>query len=142
MSIEKIWILAEENDGAPITARLELRQPRTDTGRLRWPPWPGAATAAGMAATLGEHGATTVYDVGDLGGALPGVPVAAAMAALVEGGTAPDAILFPATYDGRDIAGRLSVMLDRPVLTNVVGLTEADGGLTSTHTIFGGSHRS
>ena len=60
--------------------------------------------------------------MGDLGGALPGVPVAAAMAALIEGGNAPDAILIPATYDGRDIAGRLSAKLDRPVLTNVTGL--------------------
>ncbi|MGA2393376.1 MAG: hypothetical protein ABSH03_08510, partial [Candidatus Lustribacter sp.] len=82
---------------------------------------------------------TTVHDVGDLGGSLPGSPVAAAIAAAVEGGSAPDAILFPASYDGRDIAGRLSVRLDRPVLTNVVDLNEGDGGLVSTHAIFGGS---
>ena len=73
----------------------------------------GSDTAS-LAAALGEYGATTVYDVGDLGGALPGVPVASAMAALIEGGNAPDAILIPATYDGRDIAGRLSVKLDKP----------------------------
>jgi electron transfer flavoprotein alpha subunit len=81
-----------------------------------------------------------VYDVGDLGGALPGVPVSAALAALIEGGNAPDAILIPATYDGRDVAGRLSVKLDRPVLTNVTGLVAGDGGLSSQHPIFGGSH--
>ena len=97
------------------------------------------ADAASLAGPLGEYGATTVYDVGDLGGALPGVPVAAAMAALVEGGNAPDAILFPATYDGRDVAGRLSAKLDRPVLTNVTGLVESDGGLSSQHPVFGGS---
>ena len=77
---------------------------------------------ASLAAGLGEYGATTVYDVGDLGGALPGAPVAAAIAALVEAGNGPDALLIPATYDGRDVAGRLSVRLDRPVLTNVTGL--------------------
>ena len=54
-------------------------------------------------------------------------------------GSGPDAVLLPATYDGRDIAGRLSVKLDRPVLTNVVGLSEADGGLVSQHAIFGGA---
>jgi electron transfer flavoprotein alpha subunit len=48
-------------------------------------------------------------------------------------------VLLPATYDGRDIAGRLSVKLDRPVLTNVVDLTEAEGGLVSQHAIFGGA---
>ena len=57
----------------------------------------------------------------------------------VASGGGPDAVLFPATYDGRDIAGRLSVKLDRPVLTNVVGLTAGDGGLVSEHAIFGGS---
>jgi electron transfer flavoprotein alpha subunit len=98
----------------------------------------GDATAS-VAATLGEYGVTTVHDVGDLAGSLPGAPVSAAIAALVAAGSGPDAILFPATYDGRDIAGRLSVKLDRPVLTNVVGLTAGDGGLVSEHAIFGGS---
>ena len=68
------------------------------------------------------------------------MPVAAALAALVEGGNAPDAIFLPATYEGRDIAGRLSAKLDRPVLTNVTGLVESDGGLSSQHPVFGGSH--
>ncbi len=139
MSIGTIWILAEENDGAPITASLELAShAHTLADSVAAVAWGGGA--AGMAGTLGEHGVGTVYDIGDLDGALPGVPVAAAIAALIQGGTAPDAILFPATYEGRDIAGRLSVMLDRPVLTNVVGLTEVGDGLASTHTIFGGSH--
>ncbi len=61
------------------------------------------------------------------------------MAALVKGGNAPDAILFPATYEGRDIAGRLSAKLDKPVLTNVTGLVASDGGLSSQHPAFGGN---
>ena len=72
-----------------------------------------------MAAALGEYGATRVHDVGDLGGALPGVPVASAIAALVEAGARARRPPVPATYDGRDVAGRLSAKLDRPVLTNV-----------------------
>jgi electron transfer flavoprotein alpha subunit len=98
----------------------------------------GADTAS-LADTLGEYGATTVHDVGDIGDALPGVPVASAMAALVQAGNAPDAILIPATYDGRDVAGRLSAKLDVPVLTNVTGLVVGDG-LSSQHPVFGGSH--
>jgi electron transfer flavoprotein alpha subunit len=138
MSVDKIWVLAEVADGAPITTSLELiSQARTMAGTVEAVAW-GDGTAA-VAPTLGEYGVTTVYDVGDLAGALPGVPVAAAIAAAVEAGNGPDAILFPATYDGRDIAGRLSVKLDRPVLTNVVGLVAADGGLVSEHAIFGGS---
>ncbi len=137
MSVQKIWVLAEVADGAPVTTSLELltaaRSLASTVEAVAW----GDATAA-VAPTLGEYGATTVFDVGDLGGGLPGAPVAAAIAEAVAGG-APDAILFPATYDGRDIAARLSVKLDRPVLTNVVDLTEQDGALVTTHAIFGGS---
>ena len=125
-------------DGAPITTSLELiTRARSLAGTVEAVTW-GDGTAS-VAGTLGEYGVTTVHDVGDLGGALPGAPVAAAIAAAVAAGQRPDAILFPATYDGRDIAGRLSVKLDRPVLTNVVGLNEVDGGLVTQHAIFGGS---
>ena len=137
MSIAKIWVVAEVVDGAPTTTSLELvSHARTLADTVEAVVWGDGASAAG---TLGEYGATTVHDVGDLGGALPGAPVAAAIAAAVAAGAGPDAVLFPATYDGRDIAGRLSVKLDRPVLTNVVDLTEADGGLVSQHAIFGGA---
>jgi electron transfer flavoprotein alpha subunit len=137
MSIAKIWVVAEVVDGAPTTTSLELvSQARALADTVEVVVWGDGASAAG---TLGEYGATTVYDVGDLGGALPGAPVAAAIAAAVTAGTGPDDVLLPATYDGRDIAGRLSVRLDRPVLTNVVDLTAADGVLSSQHAIFGGA---
>jgi electron transfer flavoprotein alpha subunit len=46
--------------------------------------------------------------------------------------------LIPTSYDGRDVAGRLSARLDRPVLTNVTGLRD-EGGLVTEHPVFGGS---
>ncbi len=55
-----------------------------------------------------------------------------------EGGDAPDAILFGTTYDGRDVAGRLSAKLDRTVSTNNVDLSEDGGALVTTEPIFGG----
>ncbi len=137
MSIDKIWVLAETADGKPITTSLELlSHARSLASTVEAVAW-GDDTAV-VAGTLGEYGATTVHDVGDLGGALPGVPVAAAIAAAVEAGNGPDAVLCPATYDGRDIAGRLSAKLDRPVLTNVVGLVADGSGLSTQHAIFGG----
>ena len=140
MAIDKVWVLAEEAEGGggptPVTLEL-LTEARSVASTVEAVAW--GAGAASLAGPLGEYGATTLYDVGDLGGALPGVPVAAALAALIEGGNAPDVILFPATYDGRDIAGRLSAKLDKPVLTNVTGLVEGDGGLSSQHPVFGGS---
>ena len=65
--------------------------------------------------------------------------MAAALAAQIAGGNCPDAILVGQTYDGRDIAGRLSVRIDRPLLTNIVGLEAGDGGLVTEHAIFGGT---
>jgi electron transfer flavoprotein alpha subunit len=138
MAIEKIWVLAEVGDAGPTPITLELlTEARSAAGTVEAVAW-GADTAS-LADTLGEYGATTVHDVGDIGDALPGVPVASAMAALVQAGNAPDAILIPATYDGRDVAGRLSAKLDVPVLTNVTGLVVGDG-LSSQHPVFGGSH--
>jgi len=139
MAIGKVWVLAEEADGAPTPVTLELlTEARAVASTVEAVAW--GSDVAGLAGPLGDYGATTVYDVGDLGGALPGVPVAGAVATLIESGNTPDAILLPATYEGRDIAGRLSAKLDRPVLTNVTGLVESDGGLASQHPVFGGSH--
>src|SRR5665213_2576926 len=108
MAIDKVWVLAEVGDNGPTPVTLELlTEARSVASTVEAVAW-GSDTAA-LAGALGEYGATTVYDIGDLGGALPGVPVAAAMAALIEGGNTPDAILIPPTYDGRDVAGRLSV---------------------------------
>ena len=46
---------------------------------------------------------------------------------------------MPATYDGRDIAARLSVRLDVPVITNVVGLSLEGDEVRSQHGLFGGA---
>ena len=35
------------------------------------------------------------------------------MQAVIDGGDAPDLILFPQNYEGRDVVARLSVKLDR-----------------------------
>ncbi len=136
--MDRIWVLAETGEQGPTPLTLELlAAARGLAPRVEAVAWgPGTASIAGV---LGEHGASRVYDVGDLAGALPGAPVAAAMAALVERGERPDAVLFPASYDGRDVAGRLSVRLDRPVLTNVTGLSVRDGSLVTEHPVFGGA---
>ena len=136
--MDKIWVLAEQRDGAPLGIVLELltaaRGFASTVEAFTW-----GSGAADAAPTLGQYGATKVYDVGDIGESLPAPKVAAAIAAQVAAGNSPDAILIGATYDGRDVAGRLSVRLDRPVLTNIVGMDESDGEMTTEHAIFGGS---
>lgn len=136
MALSNIWIVAEPSNGSFTTTSLELlSHARSFGATLSAVTWGGDAALAALA---GDYGATALYDVGDLGGALPGVPVASAIAALVGSQGAPDAILIPTSYDGRDIAGRLSARLDRPVLTNVTGLSD-DAGLVTEHPVFGGT---
>ena len=138
MSIDTVWVLAETADANPISTTLELlTEARALGSTVEAVAW-GPDTAA-VAGELGNYGATTVHDTGDLGGSLPGAPVAGAVAALVESGKRPDVILVPATYDGRDIAARLSVRLDVPVITNVVGLSLEGDEVRSQHGLFGGA---
>jgi len=67
------------------------------------------------------------------------VPVAAALAERIKGGDSPDAILGSSSYDCRDIIGRLSAKLDRPVISNIVGMEKSGDGLVTQHAIFGGT---
>jgi electron transfer flavoprotein alpha subunit len=142
MTIENVWVVAEPGSGAPSSITLELlagaRSLSPNVSVFTW----GGQSAA-VAETLGSHGAVRVYELGDLGPALPGAPVARALSERIANGAedqgqSPDVVLIGATYDGRDVAGRLSARLDRPVLTNVVGLSAEDGQLVSHHLIFGG----
>ena len=136
MTLSALWVLAEPSSGSFTTTSLEIlthaRSLATNVAAITW------GDGGSLGALAGEYGATTLYDVGDLKGALPGVPVAAAIQALSESGDAPDALLIPTSYDGRDVAGRLSARLDRPLLTNVIGLSD-EGGLVTEHPVFGGS---
>ncbi len=136
MTLSTLWVLLEPAGDSFTSTSLEvLSQARTLSDHVAGITWGGGAS---LAAQAGDYGATTLYDVGDLGGALPGVPVASAIAALVEREGAPEAVLIPTSYDGRDVAGRLSARLDRPVLTNVIGLRD-ESGIVTEHPVFGGS---
>ena len=136
-----IWVFSQEASGAPTTATLELlTKARTLAASVG-----GNVTAfvggdaSAIAGSLGEHGAAKVYATGDLGGKLPGAAVSAAMKAVIDGGDMPDLIMFPQTTEGRDIMSRLSVKLDRTVLTNNVDITVDGGAVSVTTPIFGGN---
>jgi len=138
MTLNSIWVYAEASDGTVASTTLELLTKARELASSVGAVYVGTDADA-VAGTLGAYGATTVLAVGDLAGALPGAPVAAALAAVIEGGNAPDAIFFATSYGGRDIAGRLSAKLDRPVLTNCVDVSEDGGQLVVTEPVFGGS---
>ncbi len=136
MGINNIWVFAQEANGAPSSNTLELL---TKAGALG-----GSVSAfvvgdaSNIAAALGQYGATKVYSTGDLGGQLPGVAGAAAMKAVIDGGDSPDLIMFPQNYEGRDVMSRLSVKLDRTVLTNNVDVAVDGDAVKVTTPVFGG----
>jgi electron transfer flavoprotein alpha subunit len=137
MGLSTIWVYAEASDGSVAPTTLELLTKARQLADNVEAVYAGSDADA-IAAQLGAHGAAKVHASGDLGGALQGVPMAAAIAAAIEG-SAPDAILFGTSYDGRDVAGRLSVKLDRTVITNNVDL-ELDGdAIVCTEPVFGGT---
>ncbi|HZT64383.1 MAG TPA: electron transfer flavoprotein subunit alpha/FixB family protein [Acidimicrobiales bacterium] len=137
MATEKIWVLADTVEGVPSSGGLELLTAARGFGsNVTGVVWGEKATDA--AAQLGAHGATKVLAVSDLGGGLAGARVAAALAEKVSA-DGPDAILGSSTYDCRDIIGRLSARIDRPVLANIVGIEKQGDDLVTQHAIFGGT---
>jgi len=137
MSVSNVWVFAQGADGAPTTATQELLTKAREIGQSVTAFVVGDAT--GFAAGLGEFGATKVYATGDIDGHLPGVAGAAAMKAVIDGGDSPDLILFPQNYEGRDIVSRLSVKLDKPVLTNNTDIAVAEDVVIATTPVFGGT---
>jgi electron transfer flavoprotein alpha subunit len=138
MAINTIWVFAQSTDGTPTSATLELlTKARSLGGSLA--AFHYGADASDVAPRLGAYGATKVYSVGDLGGKLPGAAVASAMKATIDGGEAPDLIMFPQDYEGRDVAARLSVKLDRTVLTNNTDVAVDGDTVSVTTAIFGGN---
>ena len=131
-----IWVFAQESNGAPTTGTLELLTKARGLGTVT--AFVGGDASA-VAGSLGEHGAVKVYATGDLGGQLPGVAVAAAMKGVIDGGDSPDLIMFPQTYEGRDVMARLSVKLDRTVLTNNVDIAVEGDAVSVTTPVFGGN---
>ena len=138
MGLNSIWVYGEIADGSLSSMTTEmLAKARTlsdDVSVVL-----GGDASDAVAAEAGAHGASTVQATGDLGAGLQGVHVAASIAGAIEAGTGPSAVLAGTTYDGRDVAARLSVALDAPVISNVVDL-EVDGdALVGVEPVFGGT---
>jgi electron transfer flavoprotein alpha subunit len=136
MALPKVWVYAEAEDGAPVSATLELLTKAREIGDTVEAVFVGA-DAETVAPKLGEYGAAKVYTA-DPGQTLTGVVAAAAIAKLVEEHQ-PDLILFAQSYDGRDAIARLSVKLDRPVVTNGTSVAVDGANVTVGTAIFGGN---
>jgi electron transfer flavoprotein alpha subunit len=132
----KVWVYADvTSDGKPHPVALELLTKARELGD------PVEAVALGPGATqaaqaLGEHGAQTVYASDDeVYAEHPNGPRAHALHQLVQEHQ-PNLILFPMTYDARDVAGRLQAKTGSTLMTNASDVTGVDSAQTQ---IFGGT---
>ncbi|HEX9694708.1 MAG TPA: hypothetical protein VGB64_00175 [Actinomycetota bacterium] len=132
----KIWVYAElDSHGNLEKTSLEiLTKARSLGGTVEAVALgPGANAAAGP---LGEHGATTVYACEDaVFTDFIGQPAAHVLHNLVQEHK-PNLLLFPFTYDARDIAGRLAAKTGSTVMGSV---TDLPNDTTAQTQIFGGS---
>ena len=101
----------------------------------------GAADQAdAVAEKVKAYGAEKVYVIDDaeLKGYLV-APKAEAMQQLAEK-TSPAAILFPSTFEGKEVAGRLSIKIESGLITDAVDVQAADGAPVTTQSVFAGSY--
>jgi len=131
----KVWVWADVAPDGPALSAFELLTKARALGDEV------AAVALGPGATasaqaLGEHGAAKVFASDDeVFGNHLAQPAVHALAGLVEE-HAPDLILFPASYDARDVAGRLQARTGSTLMANVTDVLGPDKARTE---ILGGT---
>ena len=132
-----VWVFAETVDGAPKPVVLELLTKARSLGETTAVALgPGASKSA---ATLGEYGAKKVYAHEDAAFRdVLATPAVDLMARLIEKDR-PDLVIFGMTYDGRDVASRLSARLGTALIANATDITSKDGGWAIVSPMFGGS---
>ena len=130
-----IWVFVEEANGAPAPVGLELLTKARQLGSV-------SAVFLGESdeavAELGRYGAGSVYRLTGGSGILPAAAAAAALGDLVAS-ELPDLVLFGLTYTDRDVAGRLSARLGKPVVSNASDLRLDGESVVVVTEVFGGT---
>ncbi|HEY0492342.1 MAG TPA: electron transfer flavoprotein subunit alpha/FixB family protein [Candidatus Dormibacteraeota bacterium] len=132
-----IWVYAETVDGVPRPISLELLTKARSLGEVTAVALgPGSVKAADQ---LGAHGAKKVLVHEDAAFRdLLAVPAVDLLATLIEKHK-PELILFGMTYEGRDIASRLSARLGTALIANATDLERKGEGYSVISPVFGGS---
>jgi electron transfer flavoprotein alpha subunit len=133
--VTTVWVFAEIGPDGPTSTTLELVTKARALGDTvaAVALGPGSTSAA---ATLGAHGAQTVYasDKAVYDECLAR-PAAHALHALVQE-HAPDLILFATTYGSRDVAGRLQARTGSALMSNAIDVHDVNAARTQ---VAGGS---
>jgi electron transfer flavoprotein alpha subunit len=129
------WVFAALDGGRLDPTVVELLTKARELGA------PVEAVALGLGASeavadLGAHGASRVFLSEDpVFDEHLGQPAAHTLHRLI-GERRPSLVLFPTTYDARDVAGRLQARTGSTLMSNATGISSADRAQTQ---IFGGS---
>jgi electron transfer flavoprotein alpha subunit len=130
-----IWVFAQVTADGPHPSALELLTKGRELGGAveAVALGPGATATAGV---LGEHGAERVFASDDaVFSDHPGRPASHVLTGLIEQHR-PELVLFPTTYEGRDVAGRLQARTGSTLMSNATDVIAADRARTE---IFGGT---
>src|SRR5438477_219759 len=121
-----VFVFAETTDGRPTPVALELLTKARSLGpTTAIALGPGAAKAADA---LARHGARKVYVHEDAAFREILASPAVDLLAKQVGKDQPDLIIFGMTYDGRDVAARLSARLGTALIANATDIVKRDGG--------------
>ena len=139
--MSEVLVLAEHADGHLKKLTGELLAAAAQLGEPAAVVVGAPGTAAALAEQLGAAGATKIYAAESADPAqLLLTPQVAALAAAAAQVATPVAVLVAATFDGREIAGRLAVRLDSGLLADCVGVALADGEVVATQSVFGAAY--
>jgi len=140
-SDQAIWVIAETNaDGSLATSSAEVATLARTLAEAAGVGTAGIVVAADPATAAAELAGYVgrVLAVSDSGAAGHAWSVIAAQhAASILADVSPAAVLTGAGPDGRDVAGTLAALLERPVLVNATAVTW-DGGPVVEMSVFGG----
>src|SRR5207302_1607723 len=132
-----IWVFAETVEGTPKPVVLELLTKARSLGETTAVALgPGAAKSADP---LGKYGAKKVYIHEDPAfREILATPAVDLLARLIEKDQ-PELVIFGMTYDGRDVASRLSARLGTALIANAIDVSARDGSWAIVSPMFGGS---
>jgi electron transfer flavoprotein alpha subunit len=131
----KVWVWADVSPDGSAASALELLTKARDLGDdvAAVALGPGAKASA---TALGEHGAQTVYTSDDeVFSTHLAQPAVHTLAGLLEEHR-PDLVLFPSSYDARDVAGRLQARTGSTLMANATDVLGPDRARTE---ILGGT---
>src|SRR5215469_12922161 len=127
---ESIWVWIELDQGQPFRGSLEVLSKAATLGTAEAVVC--GAGARSVAPTLGAYGASKVYVHDDAAyDTYLAMPAAATLGKLIEQHQ-PALLLFATTYDGRDVAARLSPMLGSSLITDATDFALEGGELRVT----------